>query len=102
MLFTDEETRESMRELDRTYGYVADPHGAIGYLAAKDYTSKNTEDICLFLETAHPGKFLPTVEETLRKEIELPEALDALYDKEKEAALLSNKYEDFYDYLMDR
>ena len=33
--FTDEETKTALKELYEEYNYVADPHGAVGYLGAK-------------------------------------------------------------------
>ena len=33
--FTDEETKEAMLEIFNQYNYVADPHGAVGYLGGK-------------------------------------------------------------------
>jgi threonine synthase len=35
--FTDDETREALKEIYTTYNYVADPHGAVGYLGCKSY-----------------------------------------------------------------
>ena len=35
--FSDEETRETMKKIYGDSGYVADPHGAVGYLGLKKY-----------------------------------------------------------------
>lgn len=98
--YTDDQTKEAILELHQKYGYTADPHGAIGYMALKEYLEGN--QIGIFLETAHPGKFLPTVQGVLGKTLDLPKALSDLYDKEKDAFRLSNNYEDFKQFLIDR
>jgi threonine synthase len=65
---TDEELEEAIVELDRRYGYVADPHTAIAYLGARSSGG-------VFLATAHPAKFGETVEATLGRPVETPAAL---------------------------
>ena len=35
--FTDDETRSAILEIKELYNYIMDPHGAVGYLAAKQY-----------------------------------------------------------------
>jgi threonine synthase len=73
--FSDEETREAMRGVYKKSNYTLDPHGAIGYLGMKKYQSQNPESVGLFLETAHPAKFLDVVESTLQKKIPIPDGL---------------------------
>ena len=38
--FTDKETKEAMLEIYDTYNYIADPHGAVAYLGAKQFLNK--------------------------------------------------------------
>lgn len=89
--FTDSETREAMREVYRAHNYVMDPHGAVGYLGLKKYLehsgAKNTHGIVI--ETAHPAKFIDTVEETLGIKVALPSALAELVNKKKVARKIS-------------
>ncbi|NOY47803.1 MAG: threonine synthase [Chlorobi bacterium] len=97
--FTDEETKEAMKEIYNTYNYVADPHGAVGYLGAKAYLKNNPEAHCVFLETAHPTKFLDVVEEVILQKQDLPPQIQAVMDKEK-ASIAVNTYEDIKAYLL--
>ncbi len=99
---TDEETEETMKEVYDQYRYILDPHGAIGYRASEEHRKSFPSDQVVFLETAHPGKFLPTVERVLEKKIDLPQALIDLQGKEKEATPLSNNYTDFKEYMISR
>lgn len=97
--FTDDATREAMREIYHTSSYIADPHGAVGYLGLKDYLEKHPEKYGVFLETAHPVKFLDTVEETLEKKVPLPERIQSLLNKEKKSIGIKN-YADLKSYLL--
>ena len=55
--FTDNQTKAALLEMYKKYHYVADPHGAVGYLGCLSYLEENPEAHCVFLETAHPTKF---------------------------------------------
>lgn len=97
--FTDYETREAMKNIYATSGYVADPHGAVGYLGLKKYLVKHPDKYGIFLETAHPVKFLTTVEETLETTIQLPLRIQELLKKEKHSTPISD-YSDLKSYLL--
>jgi threonine synthase len=81
--FSDAQTLEGIRELHERFGYVADPHGAVGYLGLKRYLEASGEGRGVFLETAHPIKFRETVERCLHLELELPTGLMELMAREK-------------------
>ncbi|MCB4808388.1 threonine synthase [Tamlana sp. 62-3] len=98
--FTDEETKAALLEIYKNYGYVADPHGAVGYLGCKNYLKENPEAHCVFLETAHPTKFLDVVEEVIKEEQPLPEQIKSVMGKEKEATVIST-YEDLKQFLLN-
>ena len=95
----DEETRSAMKEAYAKFGYICDPHGAIGY---KSLDELEDNELGIFLETAHPAKFLDTVEETLNLKIEIPTALKEIANKEKVATLLNKDFSGFKRYLLDR
>ena len=97
--FTDEETRAAMQHIYSSSGYVADPHGAVGYLGLKKYLENRPDKYGIFLETAHPVKFLTTVEETLGTKVELPQRIQDLLEKEKQSTPISN-YEDLKRFLL--
>ena len=72
--FTDDETRAAMKEIYKNANYVADPHGAVGYLGLQKYGLSENE-LGVFLETAHPVKFLDVVETTLPIKVNIPEQI---------------------------
>ncbi|WP_400079143.1 threonine synthase [Winogradskyella sp. R77965] len=80
--YSDEETKAALLELYKENNYMADPHGAVGYLGAKAYLENNDAHV-VFLETAHPTKFLDVVEEVIEKTVPLPPQIEAVMDKEK-------------------
>ncbi|SNR35739.1 threonine synthase [Lutibacter flavus] len=96
--FTDEETREAMKEIKKKSGYIADPHGAVGYLGLKKYFKKNKGQ-GIFLETAHPVKFLDVVEPVLNKTIELPQQILEVINKEKVSIEIST-YKELKQFLL--
>ncbi|UII76281.1 threonine synthase [Flagellimonas sp. HMM57] len=96
--FSDEETKVAMKELYDNSGYVADPHGAVGYLGLKTYQKLNPDTFGIFLETAHPVKFLATVEETLNVSPEIPPQIQKVMDKKKRSIKIRS-YNELKSYL---
>ncbi|MFD0762248.1 threonine synthase [Lutibacter aestuarii] len=96
--FTDNETKEVMKFLYEKCNYITDPHGAVGYLGLKKYgIDKETQGI--FLETAHPVKFLDVVSPIITKQIELPKQILKVIHKEKRAINIST-YEELKAYVL--
>ena len=87
-------------EIYKTYNYVADPHGAVGYLGCKVYLKKHPEAHCVFLETAHPTKFLDVVEEVIQTNVDLPEQIQAVMHNKKVTTKIEN-YSDLKNYLLN-
>lgn len=93
--FSDEETKQAMREVYKTSNYILDPHGAVGYLGLKKYLAEDTEATGVFLETAHPAKFLEVVENTLGTNIKIPANLKGFLKGTKKTITCSNEYSKF-------
>lgn len=70
---SDEQTRQAIRESFQKYGYLFDPHGAVGYLALRKYSPANG----VILATAHPAKFQEIVEPAAGASVQIPERLKA-------------------------
>jgi threonine synthase len=99
--YTDQETREALKEIYELKSYIADPHGAIGYLGLKEYLKQQNEDYYgVFLETAHPVKFLDSVNNTLKLEVEIPEKLKDTLSKEKTSIPIKD-YGELKSHLLD-
>jgi threonine synthase len=98
--FSDPKTIGAMKHLYDSYKYIADPHGAVGYLGLVEYLKTNPNLQAIFLETAHPVKFLEIVENTIGEKIPLPKQIAAIINKEKSSIFIKN-YSEFKDYLMN-
>lgn len=84
--FSDEETRAAIREVKTTRDYVIDPHGAVGWLAARNFRTAHPGSATITLETAHPAKFPDVIEAELGPAaLEIPERLAVLAGKPKHA-----------------
>lgn len=91
--FTDNQTRVAMADVYKQYGYILDPHGAIGYLGLKKVgNARNVQGI--FLETAHPAKFRETVAQAIGHEIPLPPALAECLNRTKQTTVIPPRFEE--------
>ncbi len=98
--FTDNETRDAMLHLFNNSNYIADPHGAIGYLGIKKHLESNKNTQGVFLETAHPVKFLPVLDKDIASQIEIPAQIKAVINKTKVATAIST-YEELKAFLLN-
>jgi threonine synthase len=79
MFFDDDSTRAAIREVQSLYQYQIDPHGAVGWLAARKWRAAHPGNATIVLETAHPAKFLEVMEAELGLGcVEIPERLACL------------------------
>ena len=73
-------------------------HGACGYRALSEGLSASETGI--FLETAHPAKFLETVEGIIGDKVEIPAKLQAFMKGTKQSVPMEKDFESFKGYLM--
>lgn len=99
--YTDNQTLDTIKSIYKNAAYVADPHGAVGYLGLKKYQETHPEVLGVFLETAHPVKFLETVEQALQIKLPIPDQIKAVMNKQKESISIQS-YEDLKHYLNAR
>ena len=99
--YSDNKTKEALAEIYKNYAYIADPHGAVGFLGLKDFLKENPDYYGVFLETAHPIKFRDIVEETLNLELSIPLQIQDILDKTPHKISLSG-YDAFKEYLLSK
>ncbi len=97
---SDDRTREVILDVYQNDDYLLDPHGAVGYDALLNWLSMNPNDSGIVLETAHPIKFLDTVEPLIQEQIEIPENIRNTMSKQKESMLIGNNYEALRSFLL--
>ncbi|MEP2237072.1 MAG: threonine synthase [Maribacter sp.] len=97
--FDDNQTKDALKEIYNINGYIADPHGAVGYLGLKKYQEQHPNTYGIFLETAHPVKFLDIVEETLDEKLEIPSQIQRVMGKTKKSIKIST-YDGLKNFLL--
>jgi threonine synthase len=101
MWFDDDQTRAAVREVKSVYNYEIDPHGAIGWLAARAWRGAHPCSATITLETAHPAKFPDVMEAELGAgAVEVPERLAVLAGREKVATPMGVDKAAFRDWLL--
>ncbi len=88
--YDDELIAKAIAEVSEKYGYICDPHGAVGYAALRDNLAEG--ETGLFLETAHPAKFIDTVEKYAGKKVEIPARLAKFLNGKKQSVVIENDY----------
>lgn len=100
--FSDDQTKQAIKDVHQQFNYILDPHGAVGYLGLQEYLKNNKQNVQrIFIETAHPAKFLDIVQPLISQKILIPERLSNCMKEKKKADLLSKNYDEFKQYLID-
>lgn len=96
--YTDEQIRETVKTVWKEAHYLLDPHGACGYRALIEGLQPGETGV--FLETAHPAKFLETVESIIGETVEIPAKLQAFMKGEKKSLQMTKEFDEFKNYLL--
>ncbi|KAA6326439.1 Threonine synthase, partial [termite gut metagenome] len=97
--YTDEQIHETVKKVYQETHYLLDPHGACGYRALEDLLQPGQTGI--FLETAHPAKFLETVEAIIGAKVEVPVKLQEFMKGEKKSLNMTKDFAAFKEYLLN-
>jgi threonine synthase len=98
---TDEETLNAMKFVYDRFGYLADPHTAVGILGWEAYRREHPEPTQgLVLATAHPAKFADVVTRAIGSAPPLPDRLAACLQRPKLSQRISSEYDDFKKFLI--
>jgi threonine synthase len=99
---SDQETAEMLRKFHAEYGYILDPHTAVGACALSEYAKKhsNIAPQRVVVATAHPAKFAQVVHQALgwsgvnaeSRSIDVPQQLRELETKAERVIALDNSY----------
>ena len=97
--YSDEQIRETVKKAYQETGYLLDPHGACGYRALEEGLQEG--EVGVFLETAHPAKFLETVVGIIGEQVEIPSKLQAFMKGIKQSIPMTKDFASFKAYLME-
>ena len=98
----DDDTLTGIRKLHHDFHYLADPHGAVAWQALRRYLEQHPGQSGIFLETAHPVKFPDAIRRAIGLEEAVPEQLQGLLAKEKEAIPMEADYNRLKELLQNR
>jgi threonine synthase len=100
MSISDSETVGEIRATYDRYGYIADPHTAVGLCAARRYQERNpSHSPMVVVSTAHPGKFPETIKQALGIDIPLPAQLAEALQKSKKTIEIGKDYKELREIL---
>lgn len=91
------QTLATIKEFQARYGYLLDPHTAVGVHVAKPYVTPASPMICL--ATAHPAKFGQAILEATGQDLAHHPILEALRDLPTRCTVLPNSVSDIRQHL---
>lgn len=92
--WSDSRIKDAIADIYRRYGYVSDPHSAVGFLS---YEAAGADGF--YLSTAHSAKFGEVISEVLGKTFPLPDALAERMSRRREFVSMANSLQDLEDYI---
>lgn len=99
--FSDKETLECIEDVYTRTSYLPDPHGAVAYLGLNKAMQKNKDTIGVFVETAHPAKFIETFTDSQKENLIIPKRLSKFMSGKKVSIKINNKFVELKKYLLN-
>jgi threonine synthase len=97
---TDEQTRQTIKQVYQSYKVVLEQHGAVGWAGLEDYFKNVPEPkLAISLETAHPAKFPEEIQNLLGITPSLPESMKNIDQRQGSAVSITGNYDDFKNCL---
>jgi threonine synthase len=97
---SDEQTKNTLRQVYQQHQYLTDPHGAVGYYALQQYLVQHPGQKGIFLETAHPVKFYDVVEPVINEKVPVPDVVKQILDLPQRSIRMEAEYEQLKQYLL--
>jgi threonine synthase len=101
--FSDEETLRAMKSVHERFGYLADPHTAVGLLGFETFRKQhNAPCQGVVLATAHPAKFADVVARATGVSPRLPGSLSASLSRPGLSLPISSSFDDLKQFLLNQ
>jgi threonine synthase len=100
---SDEETRQTLSKVQKEYGVMLEPHGAVGWAGLERFMAAYPDLkqlAAISLETAHPAKFPDEVRKLTGLEPALPASIEGLDAKPERIVESSSDYATFKAHLL--
>lgn len=99
----DQTTKDTIKQVYQSTGYLLDPHGAVAYRALEDYLKPHPEsDGGFLLETAHPVKFPDVIETLLDIKIPMPANAKPFDLENKQQILMKADFQSLKEWMLER
>ncbi len=98
--YSNDQTSDVINEVFERTEYTLDPHGAVGYLGLRDYQRTSPRTLGVFLETAHPAKFIDVVQNAVGQTIEMPSRLKVFLTENKKSIKMNNSFDELREFLL--
>lgn len=95
---SDEEMKETIRQVFASSDYLIDPHTACAFCAAKKMEIVAENTVCL--SSAHPAKFPDIIHEVLGSWPEMPAGLSNLEDRQKVSYKIQPGLQDLEEFII--
>lgn len=100
-VFEDARVVAEIGRVYKEYGYLLDPHGAIGWLALNEVLAAGGgEANGVFLATAHPAKFREIVEPAIGETVPLPTQLAEALTRPRHSIAMPTDYAALREFLL--
>lgn len=96
---SDEDTLETIKNVNSKYNIIIDPHTAVGYKVGKKKLGNQEKRV--YLATAHCSKFINTVSDALDRNINYPKELENLLKKKEDYHLIDNDINKLQKYILN-
>ena len=98
---SDTETLETIRTVYDRFGYIMDPHTAVGFRALEKFRQANDtgNEPSVVMSTAHPAKFIEAIKDALDMSITIPDRLQEVLDRKKLSIPMNADYRDLSSFL---
>lgn len=97
---SDSETMETIQEIYANKKIIIDPHTAVGLSVGRKIRKK--EEKTVYISTAHPGKFLDTINNSLKINFDLPETLKKMLKKDEKFEIIENDIIELSNFIDNR
>lgn len=94
---SESEVSETIASFNKEFGYVLDPHTAIGVRAAQQHKTVGVPMVCL--ATAHPAKFSKVVEDAIGTPPHTPDSLIGIIDKPSRCELMDADMREIQEFV---
>jgi len=98
--YNDQQTLEAITTVNEQFGYLMDPHTAVGWLCLSTYLHKHSDAKGILLSTAHPSKFPDVYQKAFGWTPKLPDTWIDKTEVPKKSILMKPNYDALRTYLL--